>query len=166
LLVRHAIAEERHEFARTGLDDGERPLTDKGRKRMRLAAQGLRALIDEIDLLATSPLVRATQTASIISEAFEGQPVEEVEVLATGPAAAFLSWYRTVAEEGLVTVVGHEPYLGEWASWLLAGPSADFLAFKKGGGCLIEFPDVIDPGRAVMHWHLAPAHLRAIGGRA
>ena len=65
-----------------------------------------------------------------------------------------------------MTVVGHEPYLGEWASWLLAGPSADFLVFKKGGGCLIEFPDVIDPGRAVMHWHLAPAHLRAIGGRA
>lgn len=166
LLVRHAIAEERHDFARSGRDDGERPLTDKGRTRMQLAAKGLRVLVEEIDLLTTSPLVRAAQTASIISEAFDDVPAREVEVLAMGPADAFLLWYRTVAEMGLVTVVGHEPYLGEWASWLLAGPSADFLVFKKGGACLIEFPDVIDPGRAVLHWHLAPAHLRAIGGRA
>lgn len=164
LMVRHAIAEERAEFARTGRDDGKRPLTAKGRSRMRPAARGLRAQLEGIDLLASSPLVRATQTAEIVSEAFDDCPVEEVEVLAMGPAHAFLSWYRTVADSGLVTVVGHEPYLGEWASWLLAGPSADFLAFKKGGACLLEFPDGIDPGRAVLRWHLVPAQLRALGG--
>ena len=164
LLVRHAIAEERHDFARTGRDDGERPLTARGRSRMRAAARGLRAQVDGIDLLATSPLVRAAQTAKIVSEAFDGCPVEEVEVLAMGPADAFLSWYRMVADTGLVAVVGHEPYLGEWASWLLAGPSADFLVFKKGGACLLEFPEGIDPGRAVLRWHLAPSQLRTLGG--
>jgi phosphohistidine phosphatase len=166
LLVRHAIAEERDHFARTGRSDDDRPLTEKGRRRMGLAARGLRELTGEIDLLTTSPLIRAAETAEIISEAFGGTPVEEVEMLAMGPADAFLSWYRTVADNGLVAVVGHEPYLGEWASWLLAGPSADFMVFKKGGACLLEFPDRIDPGRAVLHWHLAPAHLRTLGGRA
>ena len=166
LLVRHAIAEEREHFARTGRDDGERPLTAKGRARMRLAARGLRSQVERIDLLASSPLVRAIQTAKIVAEAFDACPMEEIEVLATGPADAFLSWYRTVADWGLVAVVGHEPYLSEWASWLLAGPSAGFLAFKKGGACLLEFPAGIDPGRAVLRWHLAPAQLRALGGAA
>jgi phosphohistidine phosphatase len=166
LLIRHAIAEERDHFARTGRSDDDRPLTDKGRRRMRLAAKGLRALIEEIDLLTTSPLIRAAETADIVSEEFGGTPVEEIEMLAMGPADAFLSWYRTVADMGLVAVVGHEPYLGEWASWLLAGPAADFMVFKKGGACLLEFPDRIDPGRAVLQWHLAPAHLRTLGGRA
>ena len=152
LLVRHAIAQERDDFARTGRNDGDRPLTEKGRRRMQLAAKGLRSLIDEIDLLTTSPLIRAAETADIISEEFGGTSVEEVEMLAMGPADAFLSWYRIASDSGLVVVVGHEPYLGEWASWLLAGPSADFMVFKKG--------------RAILHWHLAPSHLRTLGGRA
>jgi phosphohistidine phosphatase len=166
LLIRHAIAEDRGDFARTGRNDGDRPLTERGRRRMGLAARGLRELTGEIDLLTTSPLIRAAETADIISEEFGGTPVEEIELLAMGPADAFLSWYRTVADTGLVALVGHEPYLGEWASWLLAGPSADFMVFKKGGACLLEFPDAIDPGRAVLRWHLAPSHLRAIGSRA
>jgi phosphohistidine phosphatase len=164
LMVRHAIAAERGDFARTGREDGERPLTDEGRARMRLAARGLRAQLDGIDLLATSPLARATQTAKIVAEAFDDCPLEVSDVLATGPADAFLSWYRTVADSGLVAVVGHEPYLGDWASWLLAGPSAGFFVFKKGGACLLEFTDGIDPGRAALRWHLAPAQLRALGG--
>lgn len=166
LLVRHAIAEDRGVFARTGQSDGYRPLTEKGTRRMQLAARGLWELVDQIDLLATSPLVRAVQTAEIMSEAFGGIPIVETDVLATGPDSAFLSWYRGVADSGLVAAVGHEPYLGEWASWLAAGPSADFLVFKKGGACLLEFPDEIEPGRAVLNWNVAPAHLRVFGGSA
>ena len=166
LLVRHAIAEDRGVFARTGQSDGYRPLTEKGIQRMRLAARGLYELVDRIDLLATSPLVRSVQTAEIVSEAFDGVPIVETDVVATGPDAAFLAWYRGVADSGLVAVVGHEPYLGEWASWLLAGPSADFLPFKKGGACLLEFPDEIEPGCAVLRWHAAPAQLRVLGGSA
>jgi phosphohistidine phosphatase len=123
-------------------------------------------VVDRIDMLVSSPLVRAVQTAEIISEAFDGIPIEEEDVLATGPESAFLAWYRGVADHGLVAAVGHEPYLGEWASWLLAGPSADFVVFKKGGACLLEFPHDIEPGRAVLRWHLAPAQLRVLGGGA
>jgi phosphohistidine phosphatase len=43
LIVRHAIAEEREDFARTGKDDRLRPLTDDGRKRMKQGARGLRS---------------------------------------------------------------------------------------------------------------------------
>ena len=59
LVIRHAIAVEREDFARTGKDDRLRPLTDEGRKKMKQGAKGLRQLAPRIDLLATSPLTRA-----------------------------------------------------------------------------------------------------------
>ncbi len=163
LLVRHAIAEQRDVFARTGRADGYRPLTAKGTRRMRLAARGLRDLVDQIDLLATSPLVRAVQTAEILSDEFDEIPIVETDVIAMGPDAAFLAWYRGVSDTGLVAVVGHEPYLGEWASWLVDGSAADYLVFKKGGACLIEFPGPIEPDCGVLRWYEAPARLRELG---
>ena len=65
LVIRHAIAadRERHAEQHDGEDDGLRPLTARGRKRMREGARGLRRLVPKIDLLATSPLTRAAQTA-------------------------------------------------------------------------------------------------------
>ena len=62
-LVRHAIAAERGD---KWPDDTKRPLTHKGAARMRQAVEGLRALGVEIDLVLTSPLVRAEQTADIL----------------------------------------------------------------------------------------------------
>jgi phosphohistidine phosphatase len=166
VFIRHAIAEDRGVFARTGRPDGERPLTEKGIRRMRLAARGLREELTELAVLATSPLVRAVETAEILAEAFDGIRVERVAALSAGPPEAFLDWYRSVAGSGTVAAVGHEPHLGAWASWLLAGPAADFVPFKKGGACLLEFPGRVEPGAAVLRWHLGPSHLRALGGRA
>ena len=133
---------------------------------MRRAARGLRAELGELAVLATSPLVRAVETAEILSDAFDGIRVERVPALASGPPEAFLDWVRTVAGTGTVAAVGHEPYLGAWTSWLLAGPAADFVSFKKGGACLLEFPDRIEPGAAELRWHLGPSQLRALGDRA
>ena len=67
LVIRHAIAEDRDVFARTEKDDDERPLTDEGRKKMARGAQGLHTLVPKLDLIASSPLVRAQQTAAIVA---------------------------------------------------------------------------------------------------
>ena len=96
LAVRHAIAEEPEVFARTGRDDRLRPLTDEGRKRMRRGARGLRSLVPQIDLLATSPLIRAAQTGAILDAVYGDLPAVEIEQLA--PEATpqdFLAWLRT-----------------------------------------------------------------------
>ena len=50
LVIRHAIAEDRDEFAYTGRPDAERPLTKQGRERMRRAAAGLAAEAPRIDV--------------------------------------------------------------------------------------------------------------------
>src|SRR4051812_43352517 len=82
LLIRHARAEDRRTFARTGKSDDQRPLTADGIRRMTKAAHGLHKLIPAIDLLATSPLRRAVETARIVAEIYEDLYFTEREELA------------------------------------------------------------------------------------
>ena len=95
LLLRHAIAEEHEEFTRTGKDDRLRPLTDEGRKKMKQGAKGLRQILPDVELLATSPLTRAAQTAAIVDSIYGG--LAEVEIAELSPEATptdFLRWLR------------------------------------------------------------------------
>jgi phosphohistidine phosphatase len=162
LLIRHAIAEEREDFARTGKDDRLRPLTDEGRKKMRQAAKGLAGLVPEIDLLATSPLTRAAQTGAILDTVYGG--LKEVEIEELSPEATpndFLLWLRK-QEAGTVAAVGHEPSISLILSWLLTGTERRIFAFRKGGACLLELPDEVGAGTATLLWALAPAQLRGL----
>ncbi len=163
LVIRHAIAEEREDFARTGRDDRLRPLTDEGRKKMKQAARGLRGLAPGIDLLATSPLTRAAQTGAILDSVYGG--LEEVEIEELAPDAsptAFLGWLRQHQKKECVAVVGHEPSLSLILSWLLTGNERRIFAFRKGGACLLDFPAEIGAGTATLLWALTPAQLRAL----
>ncbi len=162
LLVRHAIAEEREDFARTGKDDRLRPLTDEGRKKMKQAARGLRSLVPEIDLLATSPLTRAAQTGAILDSVYGGLDVVEIDELTpeTTPEQ-FLRWLRQQKGD-LVAAVGHEPSLSQILGWLLTGTDRRLFAFRKGGACLLDFPDEPAGGTATLLWALTPAQLRTL----
>jgi phosphohistidine phosphatase len=162
LLIRHAISEEREDFARTGKDDRLRPLTDEGRKKMRQAARGLREIVPEVDLLATSPLTRAAQTAAILDTVYGG--LKEVEIEELSPEATpkqFLRWLRKQKADTLA-VVGHEPSLSLIVSWLLTGSERRIIAFRKGGACLLEFPAEVGAGTATLLWALTPAQLREL----
>jgi phosphohistidine phosphatase len=163
-MIRHAIAEEREDFARTGKDDDLRPLTDEGRKKMKQGARGLRKLVPEIGLLATSPLARAAQTAAIVDSVYDG--LDEVEIDELKPEAApedFLRWLRQ-QKAGTVAVVGHEPSISLLLSWLLTGTEKRIFSFRKGGACLLEFPGEVGAGTATLLWALTPGQLRELAG--
>lgn len=164
LMIRHAIAEEREDFTRTGKDDSQRPLTDEGRKKMKQAAKGLRNLVPEIDLLATSPLARAAQTGAILDSVYGGLKEVEVEELSpeTTPVA-FLSWLRQQKDAETVAVVGHEPSISLILSWLLTGTERRIFSFRKGGACLLEFEGEVAAGTATLIWAMAPVQLRELG---
>jgi phosphohistidine phosphatase len=170
LIIRHAIAEERDDFARTGRDDRLRPLTDEGRKKMKQAAKGLRSLAPDIDLLATSPLTRAAQTGAILDTVYGG--LDEVEIEELAPEASpieFLSWLRHQSHQDgkdCIAVVGHEPSLSLILSFLLTGSERRLFAFRKGGACLLQFSDEPAAGTATLLWALTPAQLRALGEAA
>lgn len=162
LMIRHAIAEEREDFAKTGKDDNLRPLTDEGRKKMKQAARGLKTVVPEIDLLATSPLTRAAQTAAILDSVFGGLDEVEIDELApeTTPAD-FLRWLRQQKKD-VIAVVGHEPSISLILSWLLTGTERRIFSFRKGGACLLDFPDEVGSGTATLLWALTPGQLREL----
>jgi phosphohistidine phosphatase len=164
LVIRHAIAEDRDEFAESGHDDSERPLTRDGRRRMRRAARGLRQIAPPINKIASSPYVRAFDTAQIVAKALGVDA--EIEVLdALTPeqhGEALIPWLASQPQDSTVAVVGHEPHLGRLVTWLMTGSVESHVVFKKGGVCLLDLGVRPSGGSALLYWLLTPAHLRAI----
>jgi len=160
VLIRHAPAEERMRFGR----EYARPLTPDGRRRMRAAAKGLRILIPEIAILATSPLARARQSAEIVAGQYDSLDMVAVPAFAPGASPrAVLAWLRQQPQDATVAAVGHEPDLGIAASWLLARRKESFLPFKKSAACLIDFTDEPAAAGGALVWMLTPSILLRLG---
>ena len=164
LVVRHAIAEEREDFAETGEDDARRPLTAEGRRKFEEGARGLREVAGEIDLLATSFLDRATQTADILEGAWDGKlrTVRLRELAPDADPAALLRWLRRQARRRRVAVVGHEPHLSTFVAHALTARREDLVELKKGGACLLDLGRSPEAGRARLRWLLTAAQLRRL----
>jgi phosphohistidine phosphatase len=159
-LVRHAIAAERGD---EWPDDTKRPLTSKGAARMREIAKGLRELNVTVDVVLTSPLVRAKQTAQLLVDALKPAPaLAVVQALVPGTAAAqvgeALDQFRRSRR---IAIVGHEPGIGELAAWLLGAKTP--IPFKKGGVCRIDVASLPPSGGAELVWMATPKMLRALG---
>jgi phosphohistidine phosphatase len=118
-VLRHGPAED---AAPTGLD-GDRALTESGRKRVDGVARALAALEETPALVVTSPLVRAVQTAEIIAlvALLEGHPcnVEVRRELAPGGDAAGMVHTFAAESRRRVMIVGHEPDLSGLVARLL-----------------------------------------------
>jgi phosphohistidine phosphatase len=162
LVIRHAIAGDREEWARTGRPDNERPITDEGRTAMQENARALRALVPKLEVLATSPYVRAVETAEVVREAFGEIEVVHATSLAHGGAPEAVSAWLAGRSEARIGIVGHEPDLGQLASWFLSGTVNGGLSLKKGGACLLRFHSRPAQGAAELKWLLPPKILRRL----
>ena len=137
-VVRHAEAIDRS----SDLPDDHRYLTPRGRKRFRKIAKVMRKGGITPDLILTSPLVRAVQTADILAEAlrYRGE-LQVAQQLAPGfrPQALdeLLEQFPQVAE---IALVGHEPDLGALAQALFAVdaacslPKGAVVSFQRTSG--------------------------------
>jgi phosphohistidine phosphatase len=161
-IVRHAIAVERGDPAYPWDDD--RPLTPEGIHKFRLAARGLEKLGVKPARILSSPLIRARQTAEILRDAVA--PDLEIEYTpALKPGADFGETLGAVAALGAksAAIVGHEPHLSEFASYLLCGPGATTsITLKKGASALVQFPTEPAPGLGYLEWLIQPGALRRI----
>lgn len=158
-LVRHAIAEDRGE---KWPDDSKRPLTSDGMSRMKKAARGLERLGVRIDLVLTSPLVRARQTAEILAAELDPHPpIVNVESLSPdGAPAAVAADLEKHARKNRIALVGHEPAIGELAARLIGSRHA--IEFKKGAVCRIDVETLPPSGPGDLRWLLTPRIMRAI----
>lgn len=156
LVIRHAVAEDRDEFANTGKSDDLRPLTKDGKRKMRANAKGLHRIVGSIDLLAASPLVRAAETAAIVSVAFDDIPVVTLKALEPDAELDDLVTWLKEQPGDVIAVVGHEPHLGILVTWLLTGVAEPRVPLKKGGACLLEFDGPAARGKATLVWSAPP----------
>jgi phosphohistidine phosphatase len=157
--VRHGLAEERGD---AWPDDTKRPLTEDGMLRLRKAVRGLSRIGVAIDVVLTSPLVRARQTADIVAGGLDPRPsIVNVDSLApTGSYAAVLADLEKHSRKCRLALVGHEPMMGELAARLVG--SRHPIEFKKGGVCRIDLENLPPAGPADLRWMLTPRILRAL----
>jgi phosphohistidine phosphatase len=157
--VRHGLA---HERGDSWPDDAKRPLTDEGMSRMRKAARSLARLGVSVEIVLTSPLVRARQTAEIVAAALDPRPsLVNVESLTPeGTYAAVVADLEKHARKTRIALVGHEPMMGELAARFIG--SRHPIEFKKGGVCRIDVEDLPPAGPADLRWMLTPKILRVM----
>jgi phosphohistidine phosphatase len=156
-LVRHAAAVERT----AAISEGKRYLTPEGRAFFRKTARTMLGKEIDPDLIITSPLLRAVQTADILAETLSYcGPLVVREELQPGfaiPALQrFLNEFRTV--NGLV-LVGHEPDLSGIAAALLSLPYG--LSFKTGTAVKLKIDTAELPASATFKWLAAGGKLVA-----
>lgn len=127
VLLRHGIAED---FSEDGFDFN-RKLTAKGRRRLEKRLPNLKKMLKNEKKLRimSSPLVRARETAKILKEALKiKEDIGYYDFLGEGNLEALLAYLEGLKEEVTVFVVGHEPYLSQWAEYFTKEPHT----FRKG----------------------------------
>lgn len=162
-LLRHGPAAPRdpHKYPR----DVARPLTPAGRKRLRNAVIGMKALGLRFDHVLTSPLTRARQTARIVVVEMNLSPGSKVlRALAPGGTSQeVLDGIAHARAENNLLLVGHEPGLSRLAADLISRSGANIaLELKKGGLCLVEFDDEVRPGAGRLVFLMPPKVLRLL----
>ncbi|HEY9616831.1 MAG TPA: phosphohistidine phosphatase SixA [Microcoleaceae cyanobacterium] len=155
-LIRHGLAGEHGSYA----NDDERPLTEEGKQKTRQVAKRLRDLGVHFDLIVTSPLVRARQTAEILQDVGLSQQVEISGTLAPGgELSEWLQWLAstTLSDRPCLALVGHEPGLSRWAETLIWGSAKGALVLKKAGAIGLTLPKTGSPiGNSSLFWLTPP----------
>jgi phosphohistidine phosphatase len=166
LIIRHGVAQERVDAGNAGEIDDRRALTPDGRTKMAHAAEGLREVAPEISVLASSPLLRAHESAEIIARAYGIEVRSTTDALLPNASFdEFIEWVSDRSGQSVIAVVGHEPHLSTLATWFMCGVKESKIALEKGGACFLSFDDVPKPSTAKLEWLLQPDQLRALAGR-
>jgi phosphohistidine phosphatase len=158
--LRHGAAEDVSPSGK----DWDRRLTETGIEEMAGVARGLAELIGEVDVVLTSPLTRAHETAKIAAAALQVTrgPIQVSEKLASGSfgleeledlVQEFSGSYR-------VLMVGHEPDF----SGVVGRLTGARIEFKKAGLAFVETAYSGSHG-GVLRWLLTPRHLVLAGRR-
>jgi phosphohistidine phosphatase len=158
-ILRHGEAADHGD--RRYASDAERPLTRKGIKRTRQLTNALRQMDITFNVIFSSPLVRARQTAEIVARGLklEKQLRLTHHLSLSGAYVDLMAQIENARPHAeAILLVGHEPHLSGLISLLCTGGPALGLTLKKGGLCRLEL-EAAKPGRcATLEWLLTPRH--------
>lgn len=164
LFLRHATAEDPALVSR----DAVRALTDKGRRQARTVAEFCQRHALHPGRLLSSPLVRAVETATLLSQHLPDCPLPQVvDWLTLGtPTDVALAALHDLAEAGTapdatgpLCLVGHEPDFSALISHLL-GTTAPIVQIRKASLTALELPGNTSGGTARLLWSVPCALMR------
>lgn len=153
-VIRHADAQPLQESIP---DDADRPLTETGIGQSKALAQCLQKLGVKLDVVLTSPLLRAKQTAEEMLRNWSGtKPAVEVvqELADAGKRKRLAKLLREVGKES-VAIIGHQPDLSTFTAWLTGSRKAQF-DFAKAGAALVHCTEAPDRGTGTLEWLVTP----------
>jgi phosphohistidine phosphatase len=152
-ILRHGIAED----TAPGGSDAERRLTDEGRDKLRRVLRRARAAGVAPQLILTSPLVRAVQTAEIAAEIldYEGELVQTRALVPEGTPQGVWSEVRSRRGQDSVLLAGHEPLLSQVVAYFLGSPALR-VEMKKGALVRIDMEGSRPEPKGVLLWMLTP----------
>ncbi len=152
ILLRHGIAQDEGENG----DDSSRKLTERGIEKLKRRLPHLKELVENIGsaFIWSSPLIRASETAIILGDVMGVNDVTYLNFIGNGVYHEFFEMLKEVSDKTTIFVVGHEPYLSQWA-WELG---KSHLAFKKGGAASFKM-EYKNPKNVSLEWSLDPREM-------
>ena len=151
-LVRHAAAVERAEFPGS---DADRPLTEKGSRRFAEFCDWLADRTAMPQVVISSPLVRAMETAAILAKAagLKKSAVIPTELLAPAVDLPMLVDFAAQHASPIVALAGHEPDMSRCLAQLVGGGE---FTFGKGFIAVVEFALSPEIGAGRLRWFCGP----------
>lgn len=156
--VRHASA---GEHLNNPKKDEKRPLDADGIEQCGFVGRALAALNVQPDVIISSPLKRATQTASLIGNeiGYEAKLQLEPALRPEGSFADFRRMLDKYAKYEAIMVVGHNPSITDFLAKIIAKAGCEAqIEFKKGAAARVE----TSRRSATLNWFLTPKMARAI----
>ena len=155
-ILRHGEAGQR---VSTGRGDFQRSLTTAGQKEVSDIAKSLKELGTKFDVVITSPLKRAHQTAAIVAKTLkiEKKMQDWAELSPEGNRIDLYNKLSHLKQQSLVLVVGHEPYLSKMVSEIIFdGNYGGRIALKKSGLARIRIISSTPKFQGELRWLLTP----------
>ena len=154
--LRHANAGER---VMNPKKDEKRALDDLGIEQCGYVGRALAALDIQVDMIISSPLKRAAQTASLVGNeiGYEGKLQLEDALRPNASFSDFRKMLSKYARQESLVVVGHNPNLSEFLGRSISdGGREANVELKKGAVARIE----LSRSSGVLQWCLTPKLVR------
>lgn len=138
IFLRHGLAE--GHFSLDQERDFERELTVEGIKRLHKCFKQYKRVQPNIDVIFSSPLSRALQTAELFWTYHQDADLEmmaDLDIL--DDPRHLVEYISFLPSDGVYAFIGHDPHITKVIAALLAlHPEHDFMTIKKGGLCILE----------------------------
>jgi phosphohistidine phosphatase len=140
--------------------DEKRPLDNDGIEQCTTVGRAMAALETHVDVILSSPLKRAAQTASLVANelAYEEKIVLTPALRPDANYPRFTALLDEYSQQEAIMVVGHNPNLSEFLGRLIGGGSRAGMDLKKGAVARVE----VDRRRGILHWMFTPKVVRTL----